>query len=54
MRATAPFAVSAAPAEAGHGMNAGAAYTVRTYTEGSVPIDFTPGDCDQYVICGEE
>ena len=34
MRSTAPFAVSAAPAEVGHGMNAGAAYTVRTYTEG--------------------
>ena len=40
MRSTAPFAVSAAPAEAGHDMNVGAAYTVRTYTEGSVPIDF--------------
>ena len=38
MRSTAPFAVSAAPAEAGHGMNAGAADTVRTYTEGSVPF----------------
>ena len=35
MRSTAPFAVSAAPAETGHDMNAGAAYTVETYTEGS-------------------
>ena len=25
---------TAAPAEAGHGMGAGAAYTVKTYTEG--------------------
>ena len=33
MRSTAPFAVSAAPAEAGHGMNAGAADTVTAYTE---------------------
>ena len=41
MRSTAPFAVSAAPAEAGHGMGAGTAYSVRTYTEVSgvfVPI----------------
>ena len=35
MRATAPFAVSAAPAEAGHDMGAGTADTVKTYTEGS-------------------
>lgn len=34
MRSTAPFAVSAAPAENGHDMGAGAAYTVKTYTEG--------------------
>ena len=34
MRSTAPFAVSAASAEAGHGMNAGTADTVKTYTEG--------------------
>ena len=40
MRSTAPFAVSAAPAEAGHGMGAVATYTVKTYTEGFVPIDF--------------
>ena len=33
MRSTAPFAVSAAPAEAGHDMNAGAADTVTAYTE---------------------
>ena len=33
MRSTAPFAVPAAPAEAGHGMNAGAADTVTVYTE---------------------
>ena len=32
MRSTAPFAVSAAPAEAGHDMGVGA------YTEGSVPF----------------
>ena len=32
MRSTAPFAVSAAPAEAGHDMNAGAADTVTAYT----------------------
>ena len=32
MRSTAPFAVSAAPAEAGHGMGVGTAYSVRTYT----------------------
>ena len=32
MRSTAPFAVSAAPAEAGHGMNAGAADTVEKFT----------------------
>jgi len=38
MRSTAPFAVSAAPAEAGHGMGAGAAYTVKTYTEGYDPF----------------
>ena len=30
----APFAVSAAPAEAGHDMNAGAADTVTAYIEG--------------------
>ena len=34
MRSTAPSAVSAAPAEAGQDMNAGAADTVKTYTEG--------------------
>ena len=39
MRSTALFAVSAAPAEAGHGMNAGAAYTVKAYTEGTDPFD---------------
>ena len=38
MRSTAPFAVSAAPAEAGHGMGAVATYTVKTYTEGSDPF----------------
>ena len=41
MRSTAPFAVSAAPAEARHDMGAGTAYSVRTYTEVSgvfVPI----------------
>ena len=41
MRSTAPFAFSAAPAEAGHGMGVGTAYSVRTYTEVSgvfVPI----------------
>ena len=32
MRSTAPFAVSAAPAEAGHDMNAEAAYTVEKFT----------------------
>ena len=32
MRSTAPFAVSAAPAEAGHGMNAETADTVTAYT----------------------
>ena len=32
MRSTAPFAVSAAPAEAGHDMGASSAYKVRTYT----------------------
>ena len=37
MRSSAPFAVSAAPAEAGHGMGAKVADTVRTYTEGSCP-----------------
>ena len=34
MRSTAPFAVSAAPAEAGHDMGAEAADTVTAYTEG--------------------
>ena len=38
MRSTAPFAVSAAPAEAGHGMRVEASYTVKTYTEGSDPF----------------
>ena len=41
MRSTAPLAVFAAPAEAGHDMNTASAYTVRTYTEVSgvfVPI----------------
>ena len=33
MRSTAPFAFSAAPAEAGHDIGAGTAYSVRTYTE---------------------
>ena len=33
MRSTAPFAVSAAPAEAGHDMGAEAADTVTAYTE---------------------
>ena len=32
MRSTAPFASSAAPAEAGHDIGAGTAYSVRTYT----------------------
>ena len=35
MRSTAPFAVSAAPAEAGQDLNTVSAYTVKTYTEGS-------------------
>ncbi len=39
MRSTAPFAVSVAPAEAGHGMNAGVADTVTAYTEGVDPFD---------------
>ena len=34
MRSTAPFAVSAAPAEAGHDMGVGTADTVTAYTEG--------------------
>ena len=36
MRSTAPFAVSAAPAETESNMST--AYTVRTYTEGSDPF----------------
>ena len=39
MRSTAPFAVSAAPAEAGHDMGVGA------YTEGSDPFDATILQC---------
>ena len=42
MRSTAPFAVSAAPAEAGHGMGVGAADTVTACAEGLVP--FAPGN----------
>ena len=42
MRSTAPFAVSAAPAEAGHGMGAGAVDTVTACAEGLVP--FVPGN----------
>ena len=38
MRSTAPFAVSAAPAEAGHDMRVEASYIVKTYTEGSDPF----------------
>ena len=43
MRSTAPFAVSAAPAEAEHGMNAEASDKVRTYIEGAVPSDLKSG-----------
>ena len=39
MRSTAPFAVSAAPAEAGHDMGAEAADTVTAYTDG---VDHLP------------
>ena len=42
MRSTAPFAVSAAPAEAGHDMGAGVADTVTACAEGLVP--FAPGN----------
>ena len=45
MRSTAPFAVSAAPAEAGNDMNAVATYTVKTYTEGFDPFDATILQC---------
>ena len=48
MRFIAPFAVSAAPAEAGHDMGAGAAYTVKTYTEG--PGLFVPLLHSEFVL----
>ena len=48
----APFAVSAAPAEAGHGMNAGAADTVKTYTEGSDPFDAAHYNLDVILAVG--
>ena len=52
MRSTAPFAVSAAPAEVGHGMNAGAADTVKTYTEGSDPFDAAHYNLDVILAVG--
>ena len=49
MRSTAPFAVSVAPAEAGHGINAEAAYTVRTYTD---PFDAAHYNLDVILAVG--